>query len=120
MLSKQDARDFAQDWIDSWNSHDLDRIMGYYAENCELTTPFVVTMLNKATGKLKGKAKMRGYWATVLASVPALRFDLLDVLIGVDSMTIYYRALHGRIAAEVLFFDEEGKVVKAVAHYDQV
>jgi hypothetical protein len=27
MLTQQQAQDFAQDWIEAWNSHDLDRIL---------------------------------------------------------------------------------------------
>ena len=32
VTSKFDFREFSQDWQDSWNSHDLMRIMAYYRE----------------------------------------------------------------------------------------
>lgn len=33
MISKEQAHAFATDWIESWNTHDLGRIMAHYDEN---------------------------------------------------------------------------------------
>jgi ketosteroid isomerase-like protein len=33
MLTQQQAQDFAQDWIEAWNYHDLDRILSHYDED---------------------------------------------------------------------------------------
>jgi hypothetical protein len=39
------------------------------------------------------------------------------VMVGVDSVTLYYRSVKGMLAAEVMLFDENGKVARATAHY---
>ena len=34
-------QEFAKEWIDAWNSHDLDRILAHYAEDIEISTPMI-------------------------------------------------------------------------------
>ena len=117
MISADFARDFAQEWVDSWNSHNLDRIMSHYAEDFEMTSPFIATMMGEASGALKGKGQVRAYWAQALERLPDLHFELIDVLTSVDSISIYYDAVLGKRAVEVLFFDQNHQVRRGIAHY---
>jgi len=117
VISETQAQAFAREWVDSWNSHDLDRIMSHYADDFQMTSPFIVKLLNEPTGTIKGKEKVRAYWAKALQRLPDLHFDLIEVLTSVDSITIYYHAVLGKRGAEVFFFNAEGKVSRAIAHY---
>jgi hypothetical protein len=85
-----------------------------------MTTPFIAKLMNEPSGTIRGKQNVGAYWAKALTQVPDFRFELLDVLTGVGSITIYYRAVFGKLAAEVFFFDECKKVIKAVAHYHEI
>ncbi len=114
----EDPHAFAQDWVAAWNSHDLNRILSHYAEDFQMTSPFIVRMMNEPSGTIKGKENVRDYWAKALERIPDLHFELIEVLSGVDSITIYYHAVLGRKAAEVLFFNEKGKVSRGIAHYN--
>lgn len=118
MISIKQAQQFAREWVDAWNSHDLDRILSHYADDFQMTSPFIATIMNEPTGTIKGKERVRAYWAQALERLPDLHFDLIEVLASVDSITIYYHAVLGKRAAEVLFFDDNGKVRRAVAHYN--
>jgi ketosteroid isomerase-like protein len=118
MISTTFAQEFAQEWVASWNSHDLDRIMSHYTDDFEMTSPFIAIVMQEPTGTIKGKANVRAYWAQALERVPDLTFGLIDLLISVDSITIYYHAVLGKRAAEVLFFDEYFKVTRSIAHYN--
>jgi len=118
MISINQAQQFAREWAEAWNSHDLDRIMSHFSEDFQMTSPFIVTMMNEPTGTIKGKENVRAYWAKALEHLPDLHFDLIEVLAGVNSITLYYRAVLGKRAAEVLFFDENGKVRRGIAHYN--
>jgi ketosteroid isomerase-like protein len=111
------ARQFAEEWIQAWNSHDLDRILSHYADDFEMSSPLIIERMNIASGILNGKAAVRPYWQKGLATTPPLHFELLDVLVGIDSMVIYYRRASGQRVAEVLIFNEEGVVIKGMAHY---
>jgi len=117
MLTEQRARTLAGEWVDAWNRHDLDAILSHYAEVVEFTSPFVVRLLDSPTGTVRGKAALRDYFARALAAYPDLRFELLQVLAGVDSVTLYYRSVGNRLAAEVMELDAQGQVVRVLAHY---
>ncbi len=117
MISKAFAEKFAKDWIDSWNKHDVDAVLSHYAEDFEMTSPLIIKIAGESSGKLKGKRSVEVYWLKALRSNTGLHFELLQILIGVESITLYYRNQEERFAAEVLHFNPEGKVAKAFAHY---
>lgn len=117
MIEKEFAEKFAVEWIESWNSHDLDRILSHYADAFEMTSPIIVQVANEPSGHLKGKEKVRAYWDKALKLLPDLEFELLSVLGGVNSITLYYKGARGRLAAEVLHFGADGKIIRASAHY---
>jgi ketosteroid isomerase-like protein len=116
--TREQALIFAREWIEGWNAHDLDTILSHYTDDFELTTPFIVTLMNDPSGTLKGKARIREYWARGLERFPDLKFELVDVYVGVRSLVICYRAILGKVATEVLFFDEAGLVSRSAVHYD--
>ncbi|MBI3561592.1 MAG: nuclear transport factor 2 family protein [Gammaproteobacteria bacterium] len=117
MIDKTFAEHFAQQWIDAWNSHDLDRILGHYSDQFEMSSPVIIQITGEPTGTLKGKHAVGGYWAKALQLIPDLRFELLALLTGVNSITLYYKGARGRLAAEVFHFGSDQKVLRAYAHY---
>jgi SnoaL-like domain len=118
MLDKAFADHFAVDWIASWNSHDLDRILSHYIDDFEMTSPVIIKVAQEPSGTLKGKENIGAYWAKALQLVPDLHFELVTTLIGVNSITLYYQGVRG-LSAEVFYFNQDGKVTKAYAHYAQ-
>jgi ketosteroid isomerase-like protein len=118
MITKEFAQHFAEDWVTSWNAHDLDRVLSHYTEDFEMSTPFIVSLMNEPTGTLKGKDKVGAYWSNALQKYPDLKFEMHDVLSGVDSVVIYYTSILGKKAVEFFMFNADGKVYKAIAHYD--
>jgi hypothetical protein len=117
MIDKKFAEHFAKEWIESWNSHDLDRILSHYSDQFEMTSPIIIQVVSEPSGTLKGKAAVGVYWAKALQLIPDLRFELLATLIGVSSITLYYKGARG-LAAEVFHFGPDRKVVRAYAHYE--
>lgn len=116
MLDKAFADHFAAEWIDSWNSHDLDRVLSHYTDDFEMSSPVIITVAGEPSGILKGKDQIRAYWGKALQLMPDLHFDLVATLVGVDSITLYYKGVRGP-SAEVFHFNQAGKVTKAYAHY---
>lgn len=112
------ARAFAEGWIDAWNAHDLDAVLAHYSDDFEFSSPLVIQVAGEPTGTLKGKAAVQAYWRAALACVPTLRFDLVDVLAGVDCLTILYRG-HRGLAAELFDLDANGRAVRGRALYSQ-
>jgi len=108
---------FARDWIDAWNSHDLDKIMSHYEDDFEMSSPVIIPVTGEVSGILRGKPAVGAYWAKALKLNPSLRFELITILAGVDSVTLYYKGVRG-LSAEVFHFGSSGKVARAFAHYD--
>jgi ketosteroid isomerase-like protein len=115
-MTKDFAQRFAAEWIEAWNSHDLDKVLSHYADDFEMSSPYIAQIAGEPSGMLRGKHQVAAYWAQALQRMPNLHFELLNTLVGVDSLTLYYQGVSG-LAAEVLHFDASGKVIKAYAHY---
>lgn len=116
-MNSQVANEFADHWIRSWNSHDLDEILSHYTDDFEMSSSVIISSMNEPSGRLKGKEIIRIYWAKALARYPNLNFEKLHVLVGVGSVTIIYNGVRG-LSAEVFHFNEQKKVYAAYAHYD--
>ena len=116
MIDSEFARHFGLDWIESWNDHDLLRILSHYAEDFEMISPVIVKIAEEPTGTLKGKKAVGSYWKKALDLIPDLKFELIDILTGVNSVTILYQGPRG-LSAEIFFFGTDRKATKAVAHY---
>lgn len=116
VIDKKFAEHFAKDWIESWNSHDLDRILSHYSDQFEMSSPVIIQIAGEPSDTLRGKEAIGAYWAKALKLNPDLRFELLSTLIGVNSITLYYKGARG-LAAEVFHFGPDKKVVRAYAHY---
>ncbi len=114
-----DAQKFAEEWIRSWNTRNLDDILTHYSDDVEITTPMIKIALGIDNGSLKGKEQVADYWRKALQKLPDLHFELLDVTSGVDSVALYYKSVLDKKSIEVMFFNEAGKVNKIIAHYTE-
>jgi ketosteroid isomerase-like protein len=103
------------EWIESWNAHDLDRILSHYADDFEMSSPVIAQAGGEASGVMRGKERVRAYWSAAFERHPDLRFEHITTLAGVNSVTLYYRGVRG-LSAEVFEFGPGGKVIKAFAH----
>jgi hypothetical protein len=112
------AEHFANEWIAAWNAHDLNRVLEHYANGFEMSSPYIVALAGEPSGTLSGKPAVEAYWRKALSLFPDLHFDLVSVLVGTNSITLYYKGARGRLVAEVFHFNSEQKVSRAVAHYD--
>lgn len=119
MIERAWAENFAQEWIEAWNGHDLERILSHYTDDFEMRSPLIIQRMGEPSGVLRDKPNIRPYWEIGLAQQPPLHFQLLAVLVGVNSLVLHYRTASGRLAAEVLTFNQEGKVIKGAAHYNE-
>lgn len=117
MIDRAFADHFAADWIDSWNSHDLVRILSHYTDDFEMSSPIIIKLAGEPSGTLKGREAVGAYWAKALGANPNLRFKLVSTLVGVNSVTVCYNGVRGQ-SAEVFHFNKEGKVTRAFAHYE--
>jgi hypothetical protein len=113
------AREFAQDWVDAWNSHDLERIMSHYDDEVLLVSPVALKLLS-GDGTVRGKAALREYFARGIQAFPDLHFNLIDAPWGLETIVVYYiNNVRGSKTAEVMLLNPAGKIRHVWANYDQ-
>ena len=118
MLTKQFAQHFAADWIDSWNAHDMQRILSHYTDDFEMSSPIIAQVVGEHSGILKGKEVIGAYWSKALEKFPDLKFELEGVYTGATSIVLTYtNVTRGVKAAELFYFNEQGKVYRAAGKY---
>lgn len=116
MISQEFSEHFAHDWVNAWNSHDIEAVLSHYSDDFEMQSPYIEELAGVASGVLHGKAAVRAYWCAALQRIPDLHFDIITVLRGSSSIVIHYRGV-GRLAAEMFHFGDDGLVKKSFAHY---
>ena len=112
-----DIQAFAHDWINAWNSHDIEAILSHYADEIIFTSPFVAKLNNAPDGTLRGREALRDYFLRGLRAYPELHFELLHVAVGVGSVTLIYRSVNNLLAAEVMEWNSAGQIQRVLAHY---
>jgi ketosteroid isomerase-like protein len=116
-MDQRAAERFAQEWYAAWNAHDLERILNHYADDVEMASPLVSLLTGEADGRIVGKDALRAYFTAGLEKYPSLRFEPLELFVGVRSLVLQYVGASGQPAAEVVFLNEEGKIARYLAHY---
>jgi len=117
-MSIEEAKHFAEHWIAAWNRHDVDDVLTHDADDFEMSTPMIQRVLGIESGTLKGKKAVGDYWRQALTKIPDLKFSIIEVTCGIGSVSIYYDAVLGKKAIETFFFNQNGKVCKALATYN--
>ena len=117
MITKDFAAHFATEWIDSWNAHDLPRVLSHYEDDFEMASPRIAEIAGEPSGVLRGKEQIGAYWAKALTLIPTLRFELLGTFVGAESIALHYRNQAGRLAIETFTFGPGTRVLRAAAHY---
>jgi ketosteroid isomerase-like protein len=112
----EEAWKAAKEWCDAWNRRDLDAIMHHYSDEVEFSSPTVIKRWGIADGWLRGKAKVRENFAIGLKS-SGLRFELVDVLLGVNSMCVVYRRENGALVTDLVELDTNSKGRRVIACY---
>ena len=115
MLTTKFAHEFSTAWITAWNAHNPTQVLEYYCDDFEMSSPFITKIVGNNSGILQGKNAAENYWRIGLAEYPESHFTHETTLVGAHSITIIYKGAQG-LAAEVLFFNDDFKVIKSSAH----
>lgn len=116
-MEKIFAQQFGREWVEAWNSHNIDTILSYYTDDFEFSSPIIKIIANEESGKLKGKELIKEYWLKALQLKPDLKFEFINAFTGVNSIIVNYKGHRGQ-SSEVFCFNELGKVYKSGAHYE--
>ena len=110
-MTKDFATAFAKSWVDAWNAHDIEIILSFYSEDVTIESPMAIRLYPKSSGIVAGKSEVRKYWTIGLESSPDLRFEIVELLISVNSLALYlFNTSSNKKSVEVMSFNSEQKV----------
>ncbi|HEX7964257.1 MAG TPA: nuclear transport factor 2 family protein [Gammaproteobacteria bacterium] len=111
------AEGFAREWLAAWNAHDIDRIIGHYAPDATVQSPFLAQATGDARGCVTGAEQLRAIYGKALLKYPDLEFRVIRVLAGMESVVIHYHTVEGLLAAETFLLDGQGRAHTVLCHY---
>ena len=111
------AAEFANKWIEAFNSHDIEVIFDLYDDDFIMESPYIQERMNIESGILKGKKELRSYWENSLALTPPLKFKLIGVFVGASSVTIHYESIGRKMVCETFKFNKQGKVISGCSQH---
>jgi ketosteroid isomerase-like protein len=114
------AQEFAEEWYEAWNTHDLDRILSHYRDDVTLRSPLAAVITGREEGIVVGRDALASYFSRGLEAYPDLRFEPLALFVGVGSVVLHYRSTRGLLTAEVMGLDRDLRVMTVMAHYDRL
>ena len=48
-MEKQEAQEFATEWVAAWTGHDLGKILAHYEDDFEMSSPAIVKLTGEAS-----------------------------------------------------------------------
>ena len=119
MWNATQAKDLVTRWLEAANTHDVEKILSFYADTAELESPVVVTLLKEPSGRIKGKQALREYFSKGVTAYPHMSLQLIEAAWGVSSVTAWYANHKGTRTSAYLELDGTGKITRNVTHYNQ-
>ncbi len=110
------AQDRGRRWVEAWNSRNLEAILEHYTDDIELCSPRVAERYGVADGWLRGKDRLREYFAMGLEKAD-LHFDTVEVLTGPGTMTVVYRRENGSLVTDCAELASDGRMRRVIATY---
>lgn len=104
-MEENELQHFAIEWLDAWNSQDLERILSHFTDDVVFTSPAAAKIVKGSEGVIRGKTALREYWRAGLDLNPELNFEIAGVYVGVNTLVINYRNHRGGLVCEVLKFE---------------
>ncbi|AXY73670.1 nuclear transport factor 2 family protein [Paraflavitalea soli] len=117
MLPEQLTDHFATEWINAWNSHQIDNILQHYADDIAFYSPMIRLLKFNEEGVIRSKDDLKKYFEIGLNAFPELHFTLHNHFTGINSVVIYYTSVNNKKVAEVFELDAHGKAIKVTCNY---
>lgn len=86
VMSADEARLFAKNWVADWNRRDVEAVLAHYADDAVFVSPKAEHFTGKA--RVNGKVALRAYWQTALANITSLTFTLQEAFWSASSQTL--------------------------------
>lgn len=110
-------RRLVEEWMEAWNSRDLDRIMEHYATSVEFEANTVVRRWNRPDGRLHGANELREHFRIGLELAPKLHFELEEIFLSPSGYAVLYGRDNGNRVLDVVELNTNQQAVSVRAYY---
>ena len=117
MGDEKSHRLLVEEWIEAWNSRDLDRIMEHYAPSVEFEANTVVRRWNRPDGRLHGANELREHFRIGLELAPKLHFELEEIFHSPSGYAVLYRRDNGNRVLDVVELSPNQQAISVRAYY---
>jgi hypothetical protein len=114
---EEQYKSFVHEWVEAWNEHSIDRVLGHYAEDTVVRSPFLLSAIPGSGGVVAGRDKLRDIYSRAFQKYPDLHFKLISYFVSTESVVILYRSVENLIAAETFHLDERLQARQVFCHY---
>lgn len=115
-LNKQ----IALTWINAFNEHDLEKLLGLYSEDAVHFSPKLKVKHPETNGRIAGKPLLRSWWADAFSRIPSLQYQLENLIINDSQVLMEYlrkaAAEPDMMIAEILEV-EDGLIVRSRVYH---
>ena len=77
-------------WLRAFNAHDVDALVGLYADDATHTSPKLRVLHPESGGKLVGKAALGRWWREANARLPGLRYEPTSITASEARVLVEY------------------------------
>jgi ketosteroid isomerase-like protein len=110
MTDIKKIQETARGWITAWNTGDFKTLLDHYADDVVFYSSAASRRWNTEGGKLTGKKALENHFRKAFEEFPGMKLDFKYLLTGADGVLLVYHRETGKIAADFVLFNEEGKV----------
>ena len=115
---KKQPEAIAMEWINTWNSHDINDIMSHYSEKIKFSSPIIKRLQVNDEGVIRDKKALQLYFEKGLNAFPDLKFELIKIFEGIGSMAIYYTSVNNMKVVEYLKVNDDNEIIEVNALYE--
>ena len=115
MITNERASFIAHRWIEAWNRKDIEMVLRNYTQTIRYTAPRAIFYTGTESTTIVGKRNLREFFSRGMSASLEGRYQIQDITMGVDSISIIYKIDCQKTAVEVMFINDKGKVYKSYA-----
>jgi hypothetical protein len=119
-MTNQIAEKFVHDWLEAFNTHNIDAILDHYADDIRFYSPLIPLLKFNEEGVIENKTDLKKYFERGLTTYPDLHFKLHNFFVGINTVVIHYTSVGGRVAVEVFQLNDVNKAVLVFCNYSQL
>ncbi|HSZ33202.1 MAG TPA: nuclear transport factor 2 family protein [Puia sp.] len=107
--------ELAKDWINAWNKGDINSLINHYSDNVVFYSSAAKRRWGVPDGKLSGIEALGNHFRKAFEEFPSMKVTFRKLLRGADGVLLVYERENGKMMADFVQFNDQGKVTEVRA-----